>query len=275
VLSFPGFRKCFQIDGFWGEILVKFVLVEEALYHRPKPLPFVQMKPEAKDKLQRFIEKRSLRLVHATQIENVPSILRHGLLPKSSDKYSELPTVLTNDNYRVGHGGVCFSLGWPNTKTLAAWGPIGKFALIEIDPFILLKKPWFAFHTNSASKECLESFKDRPEMYCGPSALSSLFEVNAKTNTGRIVDRSAIGLAPSMPNDPQAELVIDVVIEPWWIESITLPTVSTVVNLQERISDIALPQLNCDPRAFAPRVDAKMWNRGERVVRSMKEQGIQ
>jgi hypothetical protein len=228
-------------------------------------MPRIQLMDRHVRLLQKFLEKMELRLLHATRIENLASILEQGLIPISHAKFSGLDKAKTNDSTRYLHGANCLSVGWPNTKTLASWGPIGSFALIEIESTILLKKPWFSFPTNSSSKECLDAYVSNPVAFCGVDALANLFLDTAVTNTGRELNRESLGIPIGFPNDPQAEIAIDELIEPWWFNKIIFPTVATLERFTSLDINHKIDNLVCDPKAFAPRFDLRMWARGERV----------
>jgi hypothetical protein len=249
--------------------MTKFILVKEALEPRKDfpALPRVQLRPSERSYLETVVDSQSLLLLHATQPSNLTSILKEGLIPRSSHEFRKLKAASINDDFRSGHGAVCFSIGWLNTKTLASWGPIGKFIALEIDASIILKKSWFAFHTNSSAKECSEQFEERPSAFCGRIALERLFEPGSVTNMGRTIVREELGLGAALPNDPQSELVIDEVIEPWWINKIIFPTVAMLSEFRDSATfNPKGPELVCDPRSFGPRIDWSSWARGERVL---------
>lgn len=231
----------------------------------PPKMPKVKLLERDLHLLKKFLEKMEIRLLHATRPENLTSILQHGLIPISHSKFSGLVDSKTNDGARALHGANCLSIGWPNTKTLATWGPIGTFALIEIDRAILLKKPWFSFPTNSSSKECVEAFAENPLAFCGIEALANLFVDSTKTNHGRELKRQELGTPRGLPNDPQAEVVIDEEIEPWWFTNITFPTAAALQRYAGAAIERRVESVICDPKAFAPRFDSTTWTRGERV----------
>jgi len=232
---------------------------------KPRPMPRIQLLGRHLRLLEKFLDKMQIRLLHATRIENLESILEHGLVPISHAKFSKLQSPLINDSTRSLHGANCLSIGWPNTKTLATWGPIGSFAIIEVERTILLRKAWFSFPTNSSSKECLDAYAKNPAAFCGVDALANLFLDSAVTNTGREVKRETLGIPIGLPNDPQAEVVIDELIEPWWFAKVIFPTAATLDQFTSLGINHKVENLVCDPRAFAPRLDSRTWSRGERV----------
>jgi hypothetical protein len=249
--------------------MTKFILAKEALQPRKDfpALPKVQLRPSERSYLETVVDSQSLLLLHATQPSNLTSILKEGLIPRSSHEFRKLKAASINDGFRSGHGAVCFSIGWLNTKTLRSWGPIGKFVALEIDASIILKKSWFAFHTNSSAKECSDKFAERPSAFCGRVALERLFLPTSLTNMGRTIVRGELGLGPTLPNDPQAEFVIDEVIEPWWINRVIFPTAATLSEFKDSAAfNPKGPELVCDPRSFGPRIDWATWSRGERVL---------
>jgi hypothetical protein len=215
--------------------------------------------------LDKFLDRMQIRLVHATRLSNLSSILEHGLVPLSDSKFARLRGTRTNDDTRTHHGANCLSIGGPNTRTLATWGAIGEFALLEIDRTILLNKPWFCFPTNSSSKECLEAYSENPLAFCGVDALANLFLDRATTNQGREIVRRDLGTPIGLPNDPQAEVVIDELIEPWWITGVIFPTAASLLGFKDQNLEDKVESALCEPRAFAPRFDAKTWRKGERV----------
>lgn len=232
---------------------------------KPSPMPRIQLLGRHLQLLEKFLDKMQIRLLHATRVENLRSILENGLVPISHAKFSDLQSPQINDTTRSSHGANCLSVGWPNTKTLATWGPIGSFAIIEVERAVLLRKAWFSFPTNSSSKECLDAYAQNPAAFCGVDALANLFLNSVVTNTGREINRESLGTPIGLPNDPQAEVVIDEVIEPWWFTKVIFPTAATLDSFTNLGISYKVENLVCDPRAFAPRFDTRMWSRGERV----------
>lgn len=231
----------------------------------PKPMPKFALLEGHIQLLDKMLDQLQIRLIHATRVENLSSIVEHGLVPVSHSKFSSLDRPRTNDDFRSNHGGNCLSVGWPNTRTLATWGPIGAFALIEIDSSVLLNKTWYCFPTNSSSRECLDAYEKNPLVFSGADSLAHLFLESTTTNKGRLIQRNKLGTPLGLPNDPQAEIVIDEVIEPWWFKEVIFPTAAALEKFQKLDVAEKVESVVCDPRAFAPRFDAGTWSRGERI----------
>ncbi|PLS82109.1 MAG: hypothetical protein CYG59_05010, partial [Chloroflexi bacterium] len=106
--------------------------------------------------IQRQCQERCIRaLMHFTRVDNLPSILAHGLLPRDTLERGPFPTAVFNDHERLDncHDAVCLSIGFPNYKMFY---PLHKdsphdWVVLEIDPRVLWEKDCAFCCENAAS----------------------------------------------------------------------------------------------------------------------------
>lgn len=107
------------------------------------------------------VHQRSItELIHFTRIENVRSILKHGILPR--DKQDDIyPEPITNDSVRYdGHTDAsCISVSFPNYKMLYSLKnqqPGSRWAVLSLSPDLLYDTDitqFFFFEKNAATKD--------------------------------------------------------------------------------------------------------------------------
>lgn len=143
-------------------------------------------------------------LYHFTRIENLPSILRHGLRPVQALQSNRIP-FRWNDEHRIdGHeDAICVSISHPNEKLFYRWrmnNPAQRWAVLSLDPAILWESE-VAFCAHNAADRRI-SKQDRKKLG------------SARTFGGLFVDgdapptRAEQGLAPCDPTDVQAEVLV-------------------------------------------------------------------
>jgi len=204
----------------------------------------------AKDRkdIEYFLQERGIKeIIHFTRIENVPNIMKYGLIPRKHLENTALKIVLNpyfTDSYRFEKNELanCLSFTTPNyrmffrkrikSKSDSCW------AVLSITPEIILENYFECTTSNSASSTCKPSY--------GILQLRKLFsDVNL---------RKKLAVLPSEPTDPQAEILEDTVISPTRINKVYVKDQQALIWLQER--GINALQKNT---FFSPRHDYNMW----------------
>ncbi len=107
--------------------------------------------------IQEFAATRSIKvLFHFTRIENLDSILRHGLLTRPQCKARNCGAIF-NDVYRIdGTGAVCTSISFPNYKLFWPFRcdtPGVEWVLIALQPRVMWEMPSAFCTANAASAQ--------------------------------------------------------------------------------------------------------------------------
>lgn len=109
-------------------------------------------------KIKEISEKRNIQsLVHFTMLDNLESILKHGLLPVSVIERRNIKAVITDPTrYDNEKDAICLSISYPNYKYFY-WlrknrYPDKAWVVIELKPDILWEKDCAFCITNAANK---------------------------------------------------------------------------------------------------------------------------
>lgn len=152
-----------------------------------------------RDSYSRVVSERNIKeLIHFTRIDNIPTILKYGILPRDKlDKYA--PGSIRNDPFRNdGHTNAsCLSVSFPNYKMLYRYSNNNQsqWAVLSLDPRLLydLDIDEFYFYPENAAKSEINR--------------CSFTEMFGKSNN-------------SYPEDPQAEILAFGIINPKYISKI-------------------------------------------------------
>lgn len=223
-----------------------------------------QLSDLAKSRVFNFTESRNLKFYHFTSSTNLTSILQRGLYPRRLIP-ANAHGVEFGDALRVSlHGATCLSVGWPNYKMMASKSlpvdPCAKFVILELDPAFLIQTNWLAFPTNSSRLEITEALKVNPKQFAASGGLAKLFADNKKTRLGRLAKRGELMLGSGDPTDPQAEIAVDDIIEPYWINAIFIGSTTMAKQVAGLLPDTSWQsKLTFDPYRFGPRQDYTFW----------------
>lgn len=174
--------------------------------------------------IESIIKERNITsLYHFTQIENLESILIHGLIPVNdldrSNKYYKYNDALRLDNHK---NAICVSISFPNYKMFFKYRKydFDNWCVLELDPSILYKKDCLFCLQNAASKD---ETKIEDKYKKGGVALDRLFYDE--------VYRKNLNLEPQFTTNPQAEVLVLDTIEPNYIKSINFYTDKPKFNI--------------------------------------------
>ncbi|MCX2973009.1 DUF4433 domain-containing protein [Halieaceae bacterium IMCC8485] len=246
-LSFHHYLKKLILRAFSGERFQPEQIAQSLIKAQRRPCG----KRDAAE-LKEWLENRGIqRLVHFTELTNVPYISRYGLIPR---EYLELEVVQMAlgasfaDAWR-GDGMLeynCLSLTSPNYRMLWAKRSAQKerrWAVIEFNPKVLTEF-FFQFTPTNAASGCLPN--------AGIEGAENMFELPQL--------REDLGLEPPEPTDPQAEALCDSILPVRAIENI-------FVDNEEDADWLATHEVTAvlDSHLFKPRRDYSYW-RGKRIT---------
>lgn len=158
-------------------------------------------------------ERRIPHLVHFTQAANLPSILRHGIVPIADAQARGLP-VQVNDALRLDNckDASSVSIGFPNASMFYKYrceNPWQEWVVLLLDPAVLWLKPALFCSQNAASNAMrLQSREQRASV--------EAFQAMYSDVVGQLQRQQQV-LMPYDPTDVQAEVLIGDVIEPVFI----------------------------------------------------------
>jgi len=159
-------------------------------------------------------------LLHFTRIENLSSILGHGLYPRA--RVAELGAApVVNDQYRWdGHtDSSSLSIGFPNCQMLYRYrmaDEASEWAILVINPAVLwVKECAFCRHNAADGRISSQQLTDLTT----PEAFIGMFE-----EIEGLEARSDQKLKPFDPTDVQGEVLVFDVIEPSLIYAVVFQT---------------------------------------------------
>lgn len=175
---------------------------------------------ERKQTIKSIAEKRGIKfLAHFTRIENLPGILKFGMLPRAhlaTVTNAGLQTVVTDEErFDLCTEATSLSISFPNYLMFyrhrqdvkeAAW------AVLKFNPAILWEKDCAFCVENAAS---LEARKTSIEARKDPEALERFFQ--DYHNSQKFVERRTLNLSTHFPTNPQAEVLVFGSIELQWL----------------------------------------------------------
>lgn len=160
---------------------------------------------DRKIRIQQLCQQKNIKtLVHFTRIENLASILQHGLLGRETLSYfdSDYFSVF-NDEQRIDgcEDAVCLSISFPNYRMFYRYrleNPEVEWAVLLIKPDVLWELDCAFCITNAASNPVRHiPLNDRRK----PEAMESMFSSD-------IAQREELNIPNNYPTDPQAEVLV-------------------------------------------------------------------
>lgn len=203
--------------------------------------------------MQNEVQSRGINyLWHFTKIENLPSILINGLIPRAMLE-AQNAIVAYNDTYRFDaqRGANCLSIGHPNYKmfySLRRQNENQVWIVLAIKPDVLWMKDCAFCHENAASNNVVAIPIDQRKSV---QAFRQMFDaVEGKPS------RETLKLPDSCPTNPQAEILVFGVIEPRYIIGAITPTKDLETQLSHQY-----PAFNFQyyPASYSARKDYGHW----------------
>jgi len=204
------------------------------------------------------------RVTHFTRLQNLRSILEHGLWPVTAFVDLREQPVRNDDKRFDGHlDKVSLSITHPNDALFFKWHADTyqdqAWVVISLDPSVLWELPCLLFPANAARAG------GRTAITHSNAPLAADFEqLFAEPTNG--TTRVQLGHAPTDTTDPQAEVMISVKIAPTYFQSIA---VFNAVDHQ-RVTDVAKVVSNVPVRVdrslFDMRRCASEFRRAQRAI---------
>ena len=204
----------------------------------------------AQEEIKNFCEKRGVfELLHFVKVEQMPFILRYGLLTNA---------ILRNaggtieDHSRIDRNSdhVCLSIDFPNYKlfykrrmanTREIW------CILSIRKSLIWERPCIFFPSNAARNNGRD----------GKRGLTGIQAIYAASIGG--IERSPL-IKDSLPTEPQAEVLLPDPVTPEEIEKVYFSN-STEARINESIIVNAGKQIQIREDLFLPRKDWDSWKR--------------
>lgn len=200
------------------------------------------------------IKKRGITaLYHFTRVENLPSIMRRGILPRKVLDET-VPDFFYNDDNRYDNctDAVCLSLEFPNYRMFyyeRSQRPDSKWAVLKLKPSILTDFPC-AFCWTNASDDTVTRIELSRRM--GADAFRGLF-----ADRPGFPQRAALGIPDSYPTNPQAEILAFATIPIEYIQRVHFQDFATLRECKPML----LPGVSASerPEVFLYRQDYSFW----------------
>ena len=211
--------------------------------------------------IEREIVKRGIKqLVHFTRIENLSSILQHGLVPIS--KHGDIGIqACINDEYRLDLRRDCTScsIEFPNFRmfySLRQSNPESTWVIITITAEVLYTGTNHAYYYQSNAARSDLSGEGTVE------AFRSMFASDVDTLNG-LRQRSELRIPECFPTDPQAEVLVQGVIGKDFLTAVHF---ENGLDKEQWVGDhaaspCATVPLKVTPRLFKYRPDYRYWRR--------------
>lgn len=208
--------------------------------------------------IRSYCKERGIsRLFHFTRIENLSSILEHGLLGRQQLGNLHLSTPpKTNDNDRFDGfpDALCLSISYPNYKMFykLSMDNQGQWVILLLDSYILWEFDCAFFETNAASLIVRNMDISHRKEY---SSFVNLFGDRPG------IKRQDIPLSDQYTTDPQAEVLVFEPIPPEYFISVYFFDETAKQNWlrQTRICRYPPKRLIANPGYFRPRHDYRFW----------------
>lgn len=203
--------------------------------------------------MQAEVLRRNIQcLYHFTKIENLPSIMANGILPRGHLDNLGLAYQF-NDEIRLdGHlGASSLSIEHPNYKMfwrLRMLSATQQWVVLGVQRNILWEKDCAFCHENAASAQVTSiPIAQRRTL----QAFNNMFaEVPNKPT------RAALRLQDKFPTNPQAEVLVFDVIEPRYLVSVVTNDFRLVPQLRQDCRNVHVVN---HPHYFSARFDHQAW----------------
>jgi len=180
-----------------------------------------------------YIQERGVQhLVHFTRANNVPSILRHGLLSRDELEARGISHCI-NDPYRFDYltNAVCLSISFPNYKLfyrLRQENPEEDWVVLRLRPELLDEKRCAFSYSNAAAREIAHvSVESRMTI----AALEGMF-----SDHEGMPHRATLKIPHYFATNPQAEILVLDPIEPIYITDVIVDSKDRIRNMSTILS---------------------------------------
>ncbi|MDA8484589.1 DUF4433 domain-containing protein [Pseudomonas resinovorans] len=203
--------------------------------------------------MERTVKKLGVKyLCHFTRGENIENILSNGIIPRSILERGTDQAIF-NDQFRMdgNKDASCFSIGFPNYKMfyrLRKQDEKRPWVVVVLSESLLWEKRCYFYKENAAAASMriggLES-------KVGVSALREMYvEWPGKPS------RANLNIQEEWPTNPQAEVMIEGVVEPQYIRGVAVNSTGIRDYLHQRHP---MYKISYYPSFFGPRIDYEHW----------------
>lgn len=225
---------------------------KDVVFEQQMPIFHKQPKILRSDYLD-FLNSRGIKyLVHFTAADNLASIFKRGIVPRSEHEIFGLNSFYNDFQRLDGHlGATSFTFSFPNYKyfySLRNRFPDRDFVVLLVDAKVVCELRSAFYSTNAASFSVTKSVAHE-----NVNALKLMFE---EPYYG-MPSRRELAIPSYYTTDPQAEVMVYGTIPANYIRLVCFPSEHTLKRYTSVIPDGVLSA--DDYRLFGPRLDAKCW----------------
>ncbi len=202
------------------------------------------------------VQKREIKhVLHFTKIENLPSIIQNGLLPRANLDSCNI-AYHHNDEIRVDYceNASCLSISFPNYKMFYSYrmnDASQEWTVISLSPRLLWEKDCAFCYSNAASFDISSiQIADRKK----PEAFLKMFD-----EFEEYPKRSELRIKNCCPTNPQAEVLVFEVIELNFFQGFFFQNRNAMESCQNNIEPLKKIPCRCGASAFSPRGDYEYW----------------
>lgn len=208
-----------------------------------------------KNLIHAFCRERGITsLFHFTPLQNLDSIMRHGLTPREELDKRKIPYIKTDlDRIDGEMSAVSLSVSFPNYRMFFRkrydyrnW----EWAVIEIKPNVLWEMECDFFQTNAANRK--SAFLNRRKGKF--DHLKNMFAERIESG----ILRNNLKIPLQYPTDPQAEVLVYGCIDPSLFIAINVDGVDNFAKVRGRLIQNRFPIRNAQ-FLFKPRQDYAHW----------------
>ena len=216
-----------------------------------------QDEAKVQDKLTAaLLYRRVKHLLHFTQETNIDSIIQNGLIPRNAiNTLAAKPNI--NDDIRLDNREHmnCLSIGFPNYQMFYKYRMVSvtqgiEWGILLCSANVLLDKHCLFIPTNAASSS---TDKQNDNDYKGIKAFEALYaDIEGKPT------REELGLPNDWPTNPQAEVMVEGIIEPKYILGIAFNDDALTNKYKLKYPNLAVMT---EPSLWKPRIDYIHWKK--------------
>lgn len=203
------------------------------------------------------IARRGIRhLIHFTQVQNLPGIVSHGILPRR-ELIERGIRAQGSDAGRLDRedGAISVSVGTYYPKMFEAKRfrhPGTSWVLLALDPSILWRLECRFFDSSAASRD----HAYRQGSFGGARAFLRMFEDRSPYDPSQKAYRAALGIPDSFPTRPDAEVQVLQAIAPECILAAAVDDPGIAHAVQAELDGIQGPERDVVITRFEPSCEA-------------------
>lgn len=254
-------------DSFLAEYTRKIEVIEKREKKEAEARKQEEIQRERLKIKQIIIDRKIKYLVHFTRLENLTSILKHGLVPVSLQEQRGIRSVKNDKERREGRMDcTSCSVEFPNYQMFYKYRmsiPDSKWVVLVLDINILLVDSRDIFFSYTNAGRAHQKTNRRFHWFRSPEEFENLFSQPWTLYAQNSFSREQQSISDNMPTDPQAEILISDIIDPQYIKHVCFndqDDLSSYLNRNE-ITDEGTNRFCCDPTLFSYRKDFEFWKK--------------